>query len=187
MHRKLWLSAVMAARDEEAIRVGRKVPVFLRILNEQIMGTVPGHPRAPMLLAVGNADGRGDGVMQAGDVEAVAYQYCKQGVTVQAANDGCIVIAEGMAGSEDNFAAQMTERARQIGFKTSTFVNSTGLPADGQQTTVRDDYQELLSQYLALARTNHNACLLEGACLVGLYVSSQDGPDFFSRRLVVRA
>ncbi|WP_292655234.1 serine hydrolase, partial [Mesorhizobium sp.] len=33
-----------------------------------------------------------------------------QGVTVQAANDGCIVIAEGMAGSEANFAAQMTER-----------------------------------------------------------------------------
>ncbi|MER9652193.1 D-alanyl-D-alanine carboxypeptidase [Mesorhizobium sp. M0152] len=61
-----------------------------------------------------------------------------QGVTVQAANDGCIVIAEGMAGSEDNFAAQMTERARQIGLKTSTFVNSTGLPADGQQTTVRE-------------------------------------------------
>ncbi|MGO4643229.1 D-alanyl-D-alanine carboxypeptidase family protein [Mesorhizobium sp. 2RAF45] len=61
-----------------------------------------------------------------------------QGVTVQAANDGCIVIAEGMAGSEDSFAAQMTERARQIGLKTSTFVNSTGLPADGQQTTVRE-------------------------------------------------
>jgi D-alanyl-D-alanine carboxypeptidase len=61
-----------------------------------------------------------------------------QGVTVQAANDGCIVIAEGMSGSEDNFAAQMTERARQIGLKTSTFVNSTGLPADGQQTTVRE-------------------------------------------------
>jgi acetyl esterase/lipase len=61
----------------------RKVPVFVRILNEQIMGTVPGHPRAPFLLGVGNMDGRGDGVMQAGDVEALAYQYCKAGVTVQ--------------------------------------------------------------------------------------------------------
>ncbi|MER9233630.1 D-alanyl-D-alanine carboxypeptidase [Mesorhizobium sp. M0622] len=61
-----------------------------------------------------------------------------QGVTVQAANDGCIVIAEGMAGSEANFAAQMTERARQIGLQKSTFVNSTGLPADGQQTSVRE-------------------------------------------------
>lgn len=61
-----------------------------------------------------------------------------QGVTVQAANDGCIVIAEGMAGSEANFAAQMTERARQIGLQKSTFVNATGLPADGQQTSVRE-------------------------------------------------
>ena len=35
-----------------------------------------------------------------------------QGVIVQSANDGCIVIAEGMAGSEENFAVLMTERAR---------------------------------------------------------------------------
>ncbi|MBZ9794278.1 D-alanyl-D-alanine carboxypeptidase family protein [Mesorhizobium sp. ES1-4] len=69
---------------------------------------------------------------------AIRLEDLIQGVTVQAANDGCIVIAEGMAGSEDNFAAQMTERARQIGLKTSTFVNSTGLPADGQQTSVRE-------------------------------------------------
>jgi len=69
---------------------------------------------------------------------AIRLEDLIQGVTVQAANDGCIVIAEGMAGSEDSFAAQMTERARQIGLKTSTFVNSTGLPADGQQTTVRE-------------------------------------------------
>ncbi|MET2826823.1 D-alanyl-D-alanine carboxypeptidase family protein [Mesorhizobium shangrilense] len=61
-----------------------------------------------------------------------------RGVTVQAANDGCMILAEGMAGSEENFAAQMTERARQIGLRKSTFVNSTGLPADGQQTTVRE-------------------------------------------------
>ena len=69
---------------------------------------------------------------------AIRLEDLIQGVTVQAANDGCIVIAEGMAGSEDSFAAQMTERARQIGLKTSTFVNSTGLPEDGQQTTVRE-------------------------------------------------
>lgn len=61
-----------------------------------------------------------------------------QGVTVQLANDGCIVLAEGMAGSEANFALQMTERAREIGLAKSTFVNSTGLPAPGQTTTVRE-------------------------------------------------
>ena len=61
-----------------------------------------------------------------------------QGVTVQLANDGCIVLAEGMAGSEASFALQMTERAREIGLEKSTFVNSTGLPAPGQTTTVRE-------------------------------------------------
>lgn len=61
-----------------------------------------------------------------------------RGIAVQAANDGCIVIAEGVAGSESGFALQMTERARKIGLRKSVFVNATGLPADGQMTTVRE-------------------------------------------------
>lgn len=61
-----------------------------------------------------------------------------QGVVVQSANDGCIVIAEGMAGSEENFAAMMTERARALGLKTSVLKNSTGLPAEGQVMTARE-------------------------------------------------
>jgi D-alanyl-D-alanine carboxypeptidase (penicillin-binding protein 5/6) len=61
-----------------------------------------------------------------------------QGVVVQSANDGCIIIAEGMAGSEENFAALMTERARQIGLPNSIFKNSNGLPAEGQLVTVRE-------------------------------------------------
>lgn len=88
---------------------------------------------------------------------AIRLEDLIQGVTVQAANDGCIVIAEGFAGSEANFAARMTERARQIGLTKSTFVNSTGLPADGQQMTVRElallalhiwrDYPDLYRYY----------------------------------------
>ncbi len=69
-----------------------------------------------------------------------------RGVIVQSANDGCIVIAEGMAGSEDNFARLMTERARAIGLTVSTFKNSTGLPADGQVVTARELIK--LSQHL---------------------------------------
>lgn len=61
-----------------------------------------------------------------------------QGVIVQSANDGCIVIAEGMAGTEENFAALMTERAREIGLKQSVFKNATGLPAEGQVVTARE-------------------------------------------------
>jgi D-alanyl-D-alanine carboxypeptidase (penicillin-binding protein 5/6) len=61
-----------------------------------------------------------------------------QGVVVQSANDGCIVIAEGMAGSEENFAKLMTDRARQLGLEKSVFKNSNGLPADGQVVTARE-------------------------------------------------
>ncbi len=61
-----------------------------------------------------------------------------QGVVVQSANDGCIIIAEGMAGSEQNFAALMTERARELGLTQSVFKNSTGLPAEGQVVTARE-------------------------------------------------
>ncbi|MFZ1682247.1 MAG: D-alanyl-D-alanine carboxypeptidase family protein [Rhizobiaceae bacterium] len=61
-----------------------------------------------------------------------------QGTIVQSANDACIAIAEGMAGTEENFAALMTERAREIGLVRSEFRNATGLPADGQQVTMRE-------------------------------------------------
>lgn len=61
-----------------------------------------------------------------------------QGVIVQSANDGCIILAEGIAGSEQNFAKLMNERAAAIGLKGSTFINSTGLPAEGQKVTLRD-------------------------------------------------
>ncbi|MFI0849524.1 D-alanyl-D-alanine carboxypeptidase family protein [Mesorhizobium sp. IMUNJ 23232] len=61
-----------------------------------------------------------------------------QGVIVQSANDGAIIIAEGMAGSEEKFAERMNARAREIGLKTSVFKNASGLPADGQVVTVRE-------------------------------------------------
>ena len=61
-----------------------------------------------------------------------------QGVIVQSANDACIVLAEGLSGSEENFAVQMTERAREIGLTKSIFKNSNGLPAESQVVTMRE-------------------------------------------------
>lgn len=51
-----------------------------------------------------------------------------QGVAVQQANDGCIVLAEGISVSEREFARRMTARAREIGMPRAIFTNSTGLP-----------------------------------------------------------
>ncbi len=61
-----------------------------------------------------------------------------KGVIIQSGNDGAIVIAEGVAGSEERYAADMTARARELGLTVSTFKNVTGLPADGHQSSVRE-------------------------------------------------
>ena len=58
------------------------IPTFARIINRLIMGTSPGRPSSPLLMAVGDSDGTGDGVMVAADVEALAHEYCQEGVPV---------------------------------------------------------------------------------------------------------
>jgi len=61
-----------------------------------------------------------------------------QGVIVQSGNDACIVLAEGLAGSEAAFAEEMTEVAHSIGMTGSSFANATGWPDPGQRMTARD-------------------------------------------------
>jgi serine-type D-Ala-D-Ala carboxypeptidase (penicillin-binding protein 5/6) len=61
-----------------------------------------------------------------------------QGIAVQNANDGCIAVAEGLAGTDDAFALMMTEEARTLGLEKSTFGNSSGLPNPANQMTARE-------------------------------------------------
>lgn len=61
-----------------------------------------------------------------------------RGMIVQSGNDACIVLAEGIAGNEAEFAAKMTQRARQIGLEKSTFANSNGLPDPRTKVTTRE-------------------------------------------------
>lgn len=61
-----------------------------------------------------------------------------KGVIVQSGNDACIVLAEGIAGSEEAFADEMTRRARELGLTASVFKNSTGWPEEGHVMTARD-------------------------------------------------
>ena len=61
-----------------------------------------------------------------------------RGIIVQSGNDACIVFAEGLAGSEEAFADQMTKRARELGLKESTFKNSTGWPHPEHVMSARD-------------------------------------------------
>ena len=61
-----------------------------------------------------------------------------QGIAVQNANDACIAVAEGLAGTDQAFAEMMTEEARSLGLEKSTFGNSSGLPNPENQMTARE-------------------------------------------------
>lgn len=61
-----------------------------------------------------------------------------RGIIIQSGNDACIVVAENMAGSEEAFADQMTERARDLGLLNSNFANATGLPDPNHFMTASD-------------------------------------------------
>lgn len=61
-----------------------------------------------------------------------------RGIIVQSGNDASIVVAEGLAGSEEAFGAQMTERARKIGLQNTIFRNATGWPDPDHVTSASD-------------------------------------------------
>ena len=60
------------------------------------------------------------------------------GMIINSGNDACVVVAEGLAGTEDAFAAQMTERARALGLMDSTFANASGWPDPRQRMSMKD-------------------------------------------------
>ena len=61
-----------------------------------------------------------------------------QGVIVQSGNDACVVLAEGISGSESAFAERMNMMAQKLGMKDSHFTNATGLPDPNHYSTPRD-------------------------------------------------
>ena len=69
-----------------------------------------------------------------------------RGVIVDSGNDATIVLAEGLAGSEDDFVERMNALARQLGMNNSHFMNASGWPADGHYSTARD--LALLAEHL---------------------------------------
>ncbi len=61
-----------------------------------------------------------------------------KGLVVQYANDAAIILAEGIGGTEEAFAARMNDLARAIGMRQTRFVNPTGLNAKGARTSLSD-------------------------------------------------
>src|SRR5271167_2914818 len=61
-----------------------------------------------------------------------------KGVIIQSGNDACLVLAEGLAGSEEAFVELMNQKAKEIGLKDSHFANVSGLPDPDHWMTARD-------------------------------------------------
>jgi len=61
-----------------------------------------------------------------------------RGIIIQSGNDACIVVAEALAGSEEEFARQMTERARELGLTGTNLTNASGWPDPEHLMSVRD-------------------------------------------------
>ena len=70
--------------------------------------------------------------------DRVKVEDLLRGIIIQSGNDACIVLAEGVAGSEEAFADMMTQRAHEIGLTHSSFKNATGWPDPVQLMSVRD-------------------------------------------------
>jgi serine-type D-Ala-D-Ala carboxypeptidase (penicillin-binding protein 5/6) len=68
----------------------------------------------------------------------VRVEELLKGIIIQSGNDASIAIAEGMAGSEEQFAKVMNEQGKQLGLAKSTFRNSTGLYEPGHMMTARE-------------------------------------------------
>ncbi len=61
-----------------------------------------------------------------------------QGIIIQSGNDACITVAENISGSEEDFAAAMNQKARELGLNHSHFANATGWPHPDHRMSVED-------------------------------------------------
>ena len=78
--------------------------------------------------------------------DQVSVENLLKGIIIASGNDACVALAEGIAGSEQNFADMMNEKAGEIGMTSTNFTNSSGINDPDNVSTVRDI--ALMSKYL---------------------------------------
>ncbi len=78
--------------------------------------------------------------------DQVSVEDLLKGIIIASGNDACVALAEGIAGSEENFAVMMNEKAIEIGMTSSNFTNSSGINDPDNVSTVRDI--AIMSKYL---------------------------------------
>lgn len=70
--------------------------------------------------------------------EQLSVHDMMKGIAVASANDGCVAMAEHIAGSESAFVEMMNTRAKELGMDNTIFLNTNGLDTDGQYSSARD-------------------------------------------------
>ena len=78
--------------------------------------------------------------------DEVSVENLLKGIIIASGNDACVALAEGIAGTEDEFALMMTAKAKEIGMSNTNFANSSGINNTKNNSTVRDIM--IMSNYL---------------------------------------
>jgi len=78
--------------------------------------------------------------------DEVSVENLLKGIIIASGNDACVALAEGIAGTEEEFAILMTAKAREIGMENTNFANSSGINDTDNYSTVRDILK--MSSYL---------------------------------------
>jgi len=78
--------------------------------------------------------------------DEVSVENLLKGIIVASGNDACVALAEGIAGTEEEFAIMMTSKAKEIGMKNTNFANASGINNTENVSTVRDIM--IMSNYL---------------------------------------
>ena len=127
--------------------------------------------------------------------EKVTVEDLLKGIIIQSGNDACIVVAENIAGSEEDFTVLMNETAEKIGLKNSNFANSTGWPHPDHKMSVEDlavlskllirdfgEYYHLFSQkeftHNNIKQSNRNPLLYSMDAADGLKTGHTDEAGF---------
>ena len=125
----------------------------------------------------------------------VTVEDLLQGMIVQSGNDASVAIAEYLAGTEATFAQLMTQYARELGMLNTQYRNSTGLPAEGHQTTAADiarlasvivsDYPQFYQWYSqreftynGITQKNRNALLWRDPSVDGMKTGMTDAAGY---------
>ena len=78
--------------------------------------------------------------------DEISIENLLRGIIVASGNDACVAIAEGIAGTEENFVSMMNEKSQEIGMSSTNFANTSGINNPDNYSTVRDI--ALMSKYL---------------------------------------